>query len=88
MDDVAIAFFVPTVVFLVIVAPLWIFMHYRSKQRAQSELSAEERQSLEQLAMRAERMAERIETLEAILDSDTPGWRGRLQATEYVRSKA
>ena len=88
MDDVAIAFFVPTVVFLVIVAPLWIFMHYRSKQRAQSELTAEERQSLEQLAMRAEKMAERIETLEAILDSDTPGWRGRLQATEYVRSKA
>ena len=88
MDDVAIAFFVPTVVFLVIVAPLWIFMHYRSKQRAQGELSAEERQSLEQLAMRAEKMVERIETLEAILDSDTPGWRGRLQATEYVRSKA
>jgi phage shock protein B len=88
MDGMAIAFFVPTVVFLVFVAPLWIFMHYRSKQRSQSELSADERASLEQLAMRAEKMAERIETLEAILDSDTPGWRGRLQATEYVRQKA
>jgi len=88
MDDLVVAFFVPTIVFLVIVAPLWIFMHYRSKQRAQSELSSEERQALEQLASRAERMAERIETLEAILDSETPGWRGRLQADEYVRNRA
>lgn len=88
MDDVVVAFFVPTVVFLVIVAPLWIFMHYRSKQRSQSELSTEERSALDQLALRAEKMGERIETLEAILDSETPGWRGRLQASEYARTKA
>ncbi len=75
MSDVVIAFFVPTVVFLVIVAPLWILMHYRSKQRARGELSAEERQLLELLAVRAERMGERIETLESILDDETPGWR-------------
>jgi len=87
MDDVVVAFFVPTIVFLVFVAPLWIFMHYRSKQRAQTELSADERQLLEQLGMRAERMAERIETLEAILDSETPGWRSRLQASEYARGE-
>lgn len=85
MSDVVIAFFVPTVVFLVIVAPLWILMHYRSKQRSQSELSAEERQQLEQLAVRAERMGERIETLESILDDETPGWRGRLSANEYSK---
>ena len=63
MSDVVIAFFVPTIVFLVIVAPLWILMHYRSKQRARGELSAEERQLLELLSVRAERMGERIETL-------------------------
>ena len=78
MSDVVIAFFVPTIVFLVIVAPLWILMHYRSKQRARSELSAEERQLLELLTVRAERMGERIETLESILDDETPGWRARL----------
>jgi len=77
MSDVVIAFFVPTIVFLVIVAPLWILMHYRSKQRARSELSAEERQLLELLTVRAERMGERIETLESILDDETPGWRAR-----------
>jgi phage shock protein B len=85
MSDVVIAFFVPTIVFLVIVAPLWILMHYRSKQRARSELSAEERELLDVLTVRAERMAERIETLESILDDETPGWRGRLEATEYSK---
>jgi phage shock protein B len=85
MSDVVIAFFVPTVVFLVIVAPLWILMHYRSKQRARGELSADERQLLETLAVRADRMAERIETLESILDDETPGWRNRLSANEYSK---
>ncbi len=85
MSDVVIAFFVPTIVFLVIVAPLWILMHYRSKQRARSELSAEERELLELLTVRAERMGERIETLESILDDETPGWRGRLSAQEYSK---
>lgn len=85
MSDVVIAFFVPTIVFLVIVAPLWILMHYRSKQRARSELSEEERQLLELLTVRAERMGERIETLESILDDETPGWRGRLSAQEYSK---
>jgi phage shock protein B len=85
MSDVVIAFFVPTIVFLVIVAPLWILMHYRSKQRTRGELSAEERQLLELLTVRAERMGERIETLESILDDETPGWRGRLSAQEYSK---
>jgi phage shock protein B len=85
MDGVVVAFFVPTVVFLVVVAPLWILMHYRSKQRARSELSEDERQLLEVLSVRADQMAERIETLEAILDDETPGWRGRLSASEYSK---
>lgn len=75
MDGMVFAFFVPTVLFLCIVAPIWIFMHYRSKQRAQGALSEEEREELAALSVRAERMTERIETLEAILDAQTPGWR-------------
>jgi len=72
----------PTIVFLVFVAPIWIFMHYRSKQKSQSTLSEDERAEMEHLAAKAERMVERIETLEAILDSETPGWRNRMRA-EY-----
>ena len=32
MDGIVVAFFVPAVIFLTIVAPVWIYMHYRSKQ--------------------------------------------------------
>ena len=82
MEGPLVAFFVPTIVFLVIVAPLWIFMHYRGKQRAHSELSEDERAELEALTALAERMVERVETLESILDAETPEWRQRMQATE------
>ncbi|MDE0064476.1 MAG: envelope stress response membrane protein PspB [Gammaproteobacteria bacterium] len=79
MDGIAVALFVPTVVFLAVVAPIWIFMHYRSKQQAQGALSEEERLELEALAAQAGRMTERIETLEAILDAETPDWRDRMR---------
>ena len=80
MDGWMVAFFVPTVIFMTIVAPVWIFMHYRSKQRAQGALSDDERLELETLSTHAERMMDRVDTLEAILDSETPGWRKRMQS--------
>ena len=80
MDGWMVAFFVPVVIFLTIVAPVWIFMHYRSKQRAQGALSDDERLELETLSAHAERMMDRIDTLEAILDAETPGWRKRMQS--------
>ena len=76
--DGSIAFMVPTILFLCIVAPVWIFMHYRSKQNAQGALSEVERTELESLTTQAQRMMDRVETLEAILDDDTPGWRKRM----------
>lgn len=82
MDGIAVALFVPTVVFLAVVAPIWIFMHYRSKQQAQGALSEEERLELEALAAQAGRMTERIETLEAILDAETPDWRDRMREAQ------
>ena len=82
MDGIVVAFFVPAVVFLAVVAPIWIFMHYRSKQRAQGALSEDERLELEALSREAGRMRERIETLEAILEAETPEWRNRLREEE------
>lgn len=79
MDGIAVALFVPAVVFLAVVAPIWIFMHYRSKQKAQGALSEEERLELETLAIQAGRMSERLETLESILDAETPDWRERMR---------
>ncbi|WP_163930393.1 envelope stress response membrane protein PspB [Paraferrimonas sp. SM1919] len=66
---------VPLIVFMVIVAPLWLILHYRSKKQVGKGFSDEEYQQLNELASRAEKMAERIETLEAILDANSPQWR-------------
>ena len=75
MDGIVVAFFVPVVVFMVVEAPIWIFFHYRSKARGVDGLSAGERGELEDMIDVANKMAARIETLEAILDVETPGWR-------------
>ncbi len=75
MDGIVVAFFVPAVIFMIFVAPAWIWTHYRSKQRTQSVLSEAEKADLETLSLQAERMLERIDTLEAILDAQTPDWR-------------
>ena len=67
----------PAFLFLLFVAPLWIIMHYRAKRRSQGMLTDDERTELERLAASAENMRERIETLESILDAETPDWRRR-----------
>ena len=66
---------VPMVLFMVIVAPTWIVMHYRSVNRSSSQLSEEDRQVLEDLLVAVDQMADRIESLESILDADHPHWR-------------
>lgn len=75
MDGIVVAFFVPIVVFLVIVAPIWIIFHYKSKSREADGLTSRERSELNEMIDVANRMAARIETLEAILDVESPGWR-------------
>lgn len=85
MDGYVVAFFVPTVIFMTIVAPLWILMHYRSRHKLSSALSEQERAELEDLRLQAERMLDRIDTLEAILDNQTPDWRKR-PVDQAVRS--
>jgi len=77
MEDIAVAFMVPAILFLVFVAPVWLILHYRSKRQQDAGLSETERTEIEQLGDAAERMADRIETLESILDVEAPGWRDR-----------
>lgn len=72
MGDFLIA---PLIVFLVIVAPIWIIMHYRTKTRKQQGLSEPDQERLAELTRKARMMADRIESLEAILDEQTPEWR-------------
>jgi phage shock protein B len=69
---------VPMVVFMVIVAPIWIVMHYRSKSQVSQGLTDSEYQQLSELSEMADIMADRIKALEAILDAETPDWRSKL----------
>ena len=66
---------VSIILFMVIVAPVWIVMHYRSKGTKQAGISEAEHGRLLELTKIADSMMQRIETLEAILDKETPNWR-------------
>lgn len=66
---------VPLILFVLFVAPLWVLMHYRSKSKMGQGLTDRELEQLNELAGKTEKMAERIKTLEAILDVDSPNWR-------------
>lgn len=68
----------PVIIFMVIVAPIWLILHYRSKGQVSQGLSEEEYIQLSNLSETADKMADRIQTLEAILDAETPEWRNKL----------
>ncbi len=78
MDLLASLISAPIIIFMVIVAPLWIIMHYRSQRKLNEGLSQQELLQLQELAHQAERMQERVKTLEAILDAEAPQWRNRV----------
>lgn len=65
----------PVIVFLIFVAPLWLFLHYRSKKQSSGSLSQEDFQRLQALSQKAEFMQKRVDTLERILDAESPNWR-------------
>jgi phage shock protein B len=67
--------FVPTILFLVIVAPLWITMHYRSVNRSSRSLNSEDRGSIEHMLETVDKLTDRIGALESILDADHSEWR-------------
>ncbi len=75
MNDIIMA---PVIIFMLVVAPIWLILHYRSKRQVSQGLSEEEYIQLSELSETADKMAERIKTLEAILDVETPDWRDKV----------
>ena len=67
--------FVPTILFITVVMPIWIIMHYRSKNTSQRGLDDNQRQELDDLLSSIDQLTDRIDTLEAILDAEHGGWR-------------
>lgn len=64
------------ILFLTIVAPIWIVSHYVSKARSSKGLTAEDEAMMSEVWDSAKQMEDRIHTLERILDDRSPGWRG------------
>ena len=69
--------FVLGIIFLTVVAPIWIVFHYITRWRASRRLSSDDEKALGELWQSARRMEARIEALEKVLDAEAPGWRMR-----------
>lgn len=75
MEEIIMA---PVIIFMLVVAPIWLILHYRSKRQISQGFSEEEYIQLSELSELADKMADRIKTLEAILDAETPDWRNKV----------
>jgi len=64
---------VPLILFLTIVAPIWIIAHYVTRWRMAKTLSPEDEKQFGDLWQIAERMEERIHNIERILETEPPG---------------
>ncbi len=67
--------FVPLILFMAVVAPIWIIAHYITRWRQTKTLSGEDEKMLADMWESASRMDSRINALERILDSEAPDWR-------------
>jgi len=66
------------IVFLVIPAPLFIVLHFITRWKQSREISGGDEKMLEDLWLMSQRLEERLESLETILDSEIPDWRRKL----------
>ncbi len=65
------------ILFMTVIAPLWIVFHFITKNREMNRLKPEDEKMMSELWESARRMDDRIQTLEKILETEAPGWRGR-----------
>lgn len=65
------------IVFLAIPAPIFIVLYFVTKWKQSREISGGDEQMLEDLWGLSQRLEERLEALEIILDNEVPEWRRR-----------
>jgi len=68
-------------VFVCVVLPLYIVLHFITKWKQSREFSREDEQMLEDLWQLSQRLEDRLETLERILDDDLPQRRKDYEST-------
>ena len=70
--------FVLIVIFMTVVLPIVVVMHYVTKWKATKGLSNDEQKLLEDLWKDSQAMQSRVNALETILDAENPEWRKKL----------
>ena len=68
---------IAVIVFIAVPAPLFIVLHFITKWKQTREISGGDEQMLEDLWSLSQRLEERLESLETILDNELPDWRKR-----------
>jgi len=59
------------------VLPLWIVMHYITVWRRDKNITPEDEHMLTDLRKNAEKLEQRLVSMERILDEEVPDWRSR-----------
>jgi len=78
MEDILGILFVPLILFVVFVAPIWIVLHYITRWRQTRMLSSEDEKLLAELWSSVDKMESRINNLERILDAEVADWRKQI----------
>jgi phage shock protein B len=76
--DLAELLAIAAIVFIAVPAPLFIVLHFITKWKQSREISGGDEKMLEDLWHLAQRLEERLESLEIILDSELPDWRRKV----------
>ena len=69
--------FVPAVLFMVIVAPLWLIFHYVTVWKTQRNAGRADQGAMNSMWETARRLENRVAALEKLLDAEAPGWRSK-----------
>ncbi|MCD6581976.1 MAG: envelope stress response membrane protein PspB [Desulfuromusa sp.] len=65
------------IVFMVVVLPIWLLLHYLAKMKKMQGLSKKDEATLSELWQNGSQLQQRIATLETILDEKNPDWRDK-----------
>jgi phage shock protein B len=65
------------ILLVTVCAPLWIIFHYITKMKTEKGLTPEDEKMLTEVWESTKKMEDRIQTLERILDIESPTWRQR-----------
>jgi phage shock protein B len=66
------------IVFLAIPVPMFIALHFVTKWKQAREITGGDERMLEDMWSLSQRLEERLEILERILDGELPDWRRKL----------